>query len=132
MVAVAAVAVGAVAADAVVAVAVEAAAAAAAAAAACRGEPAEFAKQEQLGIASVNTGRNGRVRQNRPGQSMFTLPHLHFAARVLAQAGRASWPSGARTASRNAGALYKEISVIRENALHRQAGMMARLRVPTS
>ena len=42
-------------------------------AAVCRGELAAFARPDCFPITLTNTGRHGRVRQGRPGQSMYYL-----------------------------------------------------------
>ena len=42
-------------------------------AAVCRGDLAAFARPDCFPITLTNTGRHGRVRQGRPGQSMYYL-----------------------------------------------------------
>jgi hypothetical protein len=52
-------------------------------AAVCRGELAAFARPDCFPITLTNTGRHGRVRQGRPGQSMY---YLQLPAFVRGQA----------------------------------------------
>jgi hypothetical protein len=119
------------AAEAVAAAAVAAAVAAARAArvAACRGEPAVCARPDCFSIPLTNTGRNGRVRLDRPGHSVSCL-----SCRLYGCAPRRACDGPGRSAilSRNASPRAKGIPVVRECALRRRTEVVGKVRVLTS
>ena len=99
-------------------------------AAVCRGELAAFARRDCFPITLTNTGRHGRVRQGRPGQSMYYLQLRPAPVRGQARARR---PGGFPTLSRNASARLDEGNpVVEEYALHWRAGVAGKVRVLTT
>ena len=111
------------------AVAAVVAAVRAARAAACRGEHAVCARPDCFPIPLTNAGRNGRVRQDRPGHSVSCLscrPHGCVPGRAC------DGPDRSAILSRNASPRAKGIPVVREYALRRRTEMVGKVRVLTS
>jgi hypothetical protein len=111
----------------------EAAAAAAAAAepAVCRGgDLAAFARPDCFPITLTNTSHHGRVRQGRPGQSMYDL---QWCPRPCVGRPTHGGRMDFQPLSRNASARLDERNpVVEECALHRRAGVAGQVRVLTT
>jgi hypothetical protein len=99
-------------------------------AAVCRGELAAFARPDCFPITLINTSHHGRVRQGRPGQSMYDLqwcPRPSMGRPM--HDGRVDF----QPLSRNASARPDERNrVVEECALHRRAGVAGKMRVLTT
>jgi len=103
------------------------AAAAVAAAAVCRGDPVAFAELYSVQITLTNADGHGRVRQSRPGLSMFDwrcCPRL--CAGWPVHGGRAGIQPYREMPARG---LDEGFAVVEEYALHRRAGIAGRVRV---
>jgi hypothetical protein len=106
---------------------VPAARVAAAAAAVCRGDPVAFAELYSVQITLTNADGHGRVRQSRPGLSMFDwrcCPRL--CAGWPVHGGRAGIQPYREIPARE---LDEGFAVVEEYALHRRAGIAGRVRV---
>ena len=107
-----------------------AAEAAAAEAAVYRGDPAAFARLDCFPITLTSTSHHGRVRQGRPGQSIYGLqwcPRPSIGRPT--HDGRVDF----QPLSRNAGARLDERNpVVEECALYRRAGVAGQVRVLTT
>ena len=106
------------------------AAAAEAAAAVGTGELAAFVRLACFPITLTNTGHHGRVRQGRPGQSMY---YLQWRPRPCvgrpAHDGRVGLQPYREMPARE---LDEGIPVVEEYALHRRAGIAGKVRVLTT
>jgi hypothetical protein len=99
-------------------------------AAVCRGELAAFARRDCFPITLTNTGRHGRVRQGRPGQSMY---YLQWCPRPCVGSPRmtAGWVSKPYR-EMPACELDEEFQWSINTALRRRAGVAGKVRVLTS
>ena len=103
---------------------------AAAAAAVCRGALAAFAELYGVQITLTNADGHGRVRQSRPGQSMFywrCCPRPCVGRPI--HGGRAGIQPYREIPARE---LDEGFPVVEEYALHRRAGVAGKVRVLTS